>query len=360
MRACLAFLLGMSGPLLSQTFPTLTGDLSAHDPVILKAGGTYFVFHTGNGVSVKTSANRLAWKNAGRVFAQSPAWHKQYVPDATAHLWAPDISYRDGRYWLYYSISTFGSRVSAIGLATADTLLPEPGATQWTDQGMVVRSTEADDHNAIDPNAYAEADGTLWLSYGSWWGGIQLIRLDPATGKPATGASLANIASRPNGIEAPFLFRHGGRHWLFVSFDRCCDGANSDYNIRAGRSASVTGPYLDRQGKAMRGGGGDLIAAGDERWKGPGHNAVFLDNDTAFLVHHAYDAQDAGRSKLRIRPLYWTTDGWPTLDPAAGTVALARAAERPAMPAPRFLRDLLGRRFGPPNVFLGHGAIRNP
>lgn len=348
MRAYIACILGFLLAAHAQRPSPLTGDLNAHDPVIIKTAGGYFVFHTGNGVSMKTSSDRIAWKNAGRVFAESPAWHKQYVPNATAHLWAPDISFRDGKYRLYYSISTFGSQVSAIGLATTDTLLAASGATRWTDQGMVVRSTAADGFNAIDPNAYTEADGSCWLTFGSFWNGIQLLRLDPATGKPAPGAVPATIASRRSGIEAPFLFRKGGYHWLFVSFDLCCQGAASTYNIRAGRSASVTGPFVDSEGLSLRNGGGLLIDSGDARWKGPGHNAVFTDHDTVFLVNHAYDAENNGASRLQIRPLYWTSAGWPSLDPAVGQTGLWRKPRPESKPGSSFTCNLLGRRVSKP------------
>lgn len=298
----------------------LKGDLMVHDPVMIKAGNTYYIFATGGGVAMKTSTDRITWKNAGGAFSSMPAWHKDYVPGADSRLWAPDIIFRDGKYWLYYSISTFGSRVSAIGLATATTLEPAAGATRWENQGMVVSSDNSSNHNAIDPNVIVDTEGTPWLAYGSFWTGIKMIKLDRATGKPAAGAGLLSTAAHPNGgIEAPFIIRKGGHYYQFVSWDRCCAGVNSTYNIRVGRSADVTGPYLDSKGVSMANSGGDLIDRGDERWKGPGHNGIFVENDTVFLVNHAYDAQRNGASTLWIRTLYWTPGGWPTLDRSAGT-----------------------------------------
>ncbi len=339
-------------PTPAQTGNPLTGDLGVHDPMLLKAGSTYYLFHTGNGVSMKTSQDRIAWRNAGKALATPPLWHAETVPGSGAGLWAPDAHFRDGRFWLYYAVSTFGARVSAIGLATARELNASSGATAWTDQGLVWKSSNATDYNAIDPNAFideadeADQDGSTWLTFGSFWSGIKLIRLDRATGKPAPGAVTLALASHPSGIEAPFLFRHGPWYFLFVSFDLCCKGAASTYNIRVGRAAKVTGPYLDSQGKPMLNGGGDLIDAGDTRWKGPGHNAIFTDHDTTFLVNHAYDAQNNGASTLWIRTLYWTPAGWPTLDPSKGTaVALAsRPHAQVRHPRARY-RNLLGRSF---------------
>lgn len=326
----LACLLGTGEPLAQAANP-LRGDLGVHDPVMIKAGNTYYIFATGNGVSVKTSTDRITWRNAGAAFAVNPPWHAQQVPGARRDLWAPDIHYRDGKYWLYYSVSTFGSRVSAIGLATASALSPAGGSTQWQDQGMVVSTSDASNHNAIDPNVVLDAEGVPWLAYGSWWTGIKMIRLDPATGKPAAGAQLLSLASHDGGIEGTFIIRHGGYYYHFVSWDRCCQKEASTYNIRVGRSARVTGPYADSKGVPMTAGGGDLIDRGDARWRGPGHNGIFVERDTVFLVNHAYDALDGGRSILWIRPLYWTSQGWPTLDRTQGSaVPVIRPLKPPA------------------------------
>lgn len=345
-----AFLLALaaSGSARAQTAAVnpLKGDLGVHDPVMIKAGSTYYIFATGNGVSVKTSTDRITWKNAGRAFATAPAWHVQEVPGATASLWAPDISFRDGKYWLYYSVSTFGSRVSAIGLATATALEPAGGATKWQDQGMVVSTGASSNHNAIDPNFVLDEAGVPWLFYGSFWTGLKAIKLDPATGKPAAGAALISTAQHTAGIEAPFVIRQGAFYYQFVSWDACCKGAGSTYNIRVGRSAKVDGPYADSKGTLMTAGGGDLIDKGDARWKGPGHNAIFVERDTVFLVNHAYDAENNGASILWIRPLYWTPQGWPSLDKSVGSTTAAFPPQKVSAgrPDPTNSVDSRGRR----------------
>lgn len=321
----------------------LQGNLGVHDPVLIKAGGTYFSFATGNGIATKTSTDRITWKNGLSVFATLPAWHKTLVPNVENSLWAPDISYRDGKYWLYYSVSSFGSNTSAIGLATASAL-NATGRAAWVDQGVVLRSTSGDNYNAIDPNVAVDGDGTPWLAFGSFWSGIKMVQLDAATGLPIAAARFFSLANHTGGIEAPHLHRQGAYWYLFLSWDRCCQGANSTYNIRVGRSSKITGPYLDSRGADMLNGGGDLIDDGDTRWKGPGHPAILHDRDTVFLVNHAYDAQANGASILWIRPLYWTAAAWPTLDPSAGKAVSVNPRKSPkaAIRKARY-RNILGR-----------------
>ncbi len=157
-------------------------------------------------------------------------------------------------------------------------------------------------------------------------GGIKLIPLDPATGKPARRDSpLYALASRPRtpeimgSIEGAFILRHDGFYYLFASFDFCCRGVASTYNIRVGRAAAITGPYIDRAGTAMLEGGGTLLLSGSTRWRGPGHNTVYRENNTDWLVYHAYDAEDNGIPRLRIEELTWD-DGWPQASSASASL----------------------------------------
>jgi arabinan endo-1,5-alpha-L-arabinosidase len=285
---------------------------------VIAAHDRFYLFSTGNNIGAKTSQDLRSWQGQGDVFtnASRPAWLSQKVP-GVSNLWAPDISYFGGSYHLYYSASTFGCNVSCIGHATRAAL--DSGA--WMDQGPIVCSNEGascdsgsrpDNWNAIDPNVVVDPDGTPWLSFGSFWGGIKLIELDQ------TGArkndELHSIAARPNGgdaLEAPFIVRRCGYYYLFVSFDRCCQGASSTYNIRVGRSESVTGPYLDQEGTEMMRGGGTLLVEGAGRYNGPGHNAVLFVDDAAYNVYHTYDGQSNGASILRISELVWDDEGWP-------------------------------------------------
>lgn len=295
-----------------------TGSIGVHDPAMIKDGDTYYLFHTGGLIPVKTSTNLVNWRSSGSALLAVPSWHAAEVPkNRPGDLWAPDISYRDGRFWLYYSVSSFGSQTSAIGLATRSSL----ASGSWQDQGMVLDSkTFSVDDNAIDPNAASDADGNPWLCWGSWWDGIFIVRLDPATGKPAADARPVNIANRGgSGIEGAFIVHARGYFHLFTSWDKCCDGASSTYNMRYGRSLNVSGPYVDKAGKALASGGGTLLSDGSG--SPGGHNAVFEENGNYYLVYHVYDGRNNPAS-LQIRRLYFDADNWPTLDPA--TAALAR------------------------------------
>jgi arabinan endo-1,5-alpha-L-arabinosidase len=294
---------------------TLSGNLTAHDPVIIKQGDTWYLFATGNGIPIKCSTDGRHWERAGQVFNPQPPWNRELVPFNNGDLWAPDIFYYQEKYYLYYSVSSFGSNTSAIGLASNITLDREDPNYVWVDEGVVIQSTDTDDYNTIDPNIVEDREGNLWLSFGSFWSGIKLIRLDPETMKPAADATLHSIAAKPGNtaIEAPFIIERNGYYYLFVSFDYCCRGVDSTYHIMVGRSQEITGPYVDKDGKAMLEGGGTLIDKGDDRWIGPGHNAVYQQGHSTILVNHAYDKQNVGRPTLQIRPLYWDADGWPTL-----------------------------------------------
>jgi arabinan endo-1,5-alpha-L-arabinosidase len=283
----------------------VTGDVGVHDPTIVaRPGGGYLMAHTGDNIALKTSSDRTAFRNAGAAFPNGASWTTPYT-GGSRNLWAPDLSYRDGRYWLYYSASTFGSNRSAIFLATSTT-----GASgSWTNQGVVIESRTSDNFNAIDPNLVVDASGTWWLSFGSFWSGIKMVALSSSTGK-RSDSTIRSIAGRNGGaIEAPVIVRHGNYYYLWVSFDRCCQGAASTYRVMVGRSTSVTGPYVDRSGKAMTAGGGTEVLAGRGNIHGPGHQAVFTDTDADVLVYHYY--ADNGASLLGINLLGYDTAGWP-------------------------------------------------
>ena len=289
---------------------TLTGSLGTHDPMVIVAGSRYYLFNTGRGVGTKTSTNVTSWTGGGAVFGSNPGWIAQQVSGAS-DLWAPDVSYFGGSYHLYYSASTFGSNHSCIGHATRAAL----DSGSWADQGSVVCSNATgsnDNWNAIDPNVVIDDAGVPWLSFGSFWGGLKMVKLTEAGARADT--MLYSIAARPSAggaLEAPFVFKRCGYYYLFMSWDRCCNGASSTYNIRVGRSTTVTGPYVDKAGTQLMMGGGTLLVQGDTRWKGPGHNAVFVSGNTTYNVYHSYDANNNGASMLRISELVWDADGWP-------------------------------------------------
>jgi arabinan endo-1,5-alpha-L-arabinosidase len=281
------------------------GDTGAHDPTLLIQGEHWFVFTTGRGLQRLESADAgKTWHRLAPVFSETPAWWADAVPEHKGlDVWAPKLFNHRGRVWALYSISTFGKNRSAIGLVSSD----KPDSADWRDEGLVVQSTAADGFNAIDPDLFADTDGKLWLSYGSFWGGIRLTELSADTLLPIGETRF--IARRRGGIEAPTIQRHGDWVYLFASYDLCCKGVDSTYNVRVGRARSVTGPYLDRDGKDLLDAGGTQLLAGGTRWKGPGHQDVVGD----WLVHHAYDTERGGKPQLRIKRLSWSDDGWPVI-----------------------------------------------
>ncbi len=303
-----------------------------HDPVVAKENGVYWLFHTGHGVPIRRSTDLVTWDTAGRVFAaNTPAWASTAVP-GVEFPWAPDISYFNGRWHLYYSLSTFGSQRSAIGVATNATLDPRDARYRWEDQGVVVTSAPGvSDFNAIDPNLALDAQGRPWLSWGSFWGGIMLRRVDPATGKLATTGDTTtyNVAARSGlnayAIEAPTIVREGDWYYLYASYDFCCRGAASTYHVRVGRSRQITGPYVDRAGVSMAEGGGTTVLEGSGRVRGPGHQTVLADGANRFLIHHFYDEQANGVPTLQVRRLTYGADGWPQVgEPLAAPPARTR------------------------------------
>ncbi len=289
-----------------------------HDPAIAKEGKNYYIFSTGPGIPIRISKDRVNWLPPIRLFEKVPAWTRETIPGSNEFYWAPDISYFNHRWHVYYAVSTFGRNRSAIGLATNETLDSAKPNYKWTDEGVVFQSYATDNFNAIDPNIVLDSKGTPWLSFGSFWSGIKVLKLDPLTGKPQKPSQVPDgIASRPHtkdqpgAIEAPFIVKRGRFFYLFVSFDFCCRGVRSTYNIRVGRSNLPEGPYVDRNGIKMTDGGGTLVLESEGRWHGPGGNAYLRDGRKDLLVFHAYDGNDNGVPKLQVRTLNWDKQGWP-------------------------------------------------
>ena len=182
--------------------------------------------------------------------------------------------------------------------------------------GAVVESGASVNYNAIDPGALLLANGQLWMSFGSFWGGIQLIQLDPATGKRiSTNSTVYSLATHPpsTAIEASCLVQNGGFYYLFVNWDTCCDGVDSTYNIRVGRSSSITGPYLDQNGASMASGGGTLFLESTGRFIGPGQAGLLVEAQTNWFTCHYYDGNNNGAPTLGLGQMTWSASGWPQL-----------------------------------------------
>jgi arabinan endo-1,5-alpha-L-arabinosidase len=289
------------------------GPAQTHDPSMIRlTDGSWEVFATHHGIDMYRSPDRVNWHYTGQALPGGAAWADAYQPGGAKDLWAPDVSYHHGTYYLYYAVSSFGSNNSAIGLATSRTALPG----SWTDHGLVYASATTDDFNAIDPGLLVDAQGRWWLSFGSFWSGIKAIQLDQATGKPRTGATLHALAQRPppDAVEGAYIVRHERYYYLFASYDKCCQGLDSTYKIRVGRSTSPVGPFDDRSGRAMTDDGGTLLLATHGSIIGPGGQSVLHSPGHDYLVYHYYNGRDAGTPRLAVNTLNWAA-GWPTVAP---------------------------------------------
>ncbi len=324
-------------PLLAQNYgapPPPTREPWVHDPVVAWEDSTYHLYCTGLGIGHYTSTDLQQWQfSPVPELTVVPRWALDSVPGLENHLWAPDVTQYRGRWYMAYSCSTFGKNTSAIGLLSRDRLNSrEP----WHDEGCIVASREKrDEWNAIDPNFVIDADGNPWLTWGSFWDGLQLAPLDttlhiPAGARPQTIARryapntaekdmMANPTSKfagPNAIEAPFIYQRGGWYYLFASWDYCCQGEKSTYRVVVGRSRSVTGPYVDRTGRQMLEGGGTIVVEGDKtHFEAIGHCSVYdLPDGTTRYFSHGYSTTQHGSPILVTRRVAWDSDGWPKLE----------------------------------------------
>jgi arabinan endo-1,5-alpha-L-arabinosidase len=344
---CCALLVGLSfSSIQAQQFPAspraleTQGDTQyVHDPAIVREGATWYLFSTSAGperngeIPIRCSQDLHQWQKCGYVLTQIPEWIKKESPE-TKNLWAPDISYFNGEYHLYYAFSVFGKNTSGIALLTNKTLNPKRPDFHWVDRGLVFRSRVEDDFNAIDPNLILDEKGQAWLAFGSFWDGIKMRRIDAQTGLLSPeDTKLYSLARRkrpesppPNppglpgnwqAIEAPFIVHHGDYYYLFVSFDLCCRGTKSTYKTMVGRSRNITGPYVDADSAPMLDGGGTAILLGNTRWFGPGGESVLQQKDGDIIVFHAYDGT-TGQAYLQISTIAWVVDGWPKVELEGG------------------------------------------
>ena len=311
-----AVLTATAQPASNKRVPFTTDTPMVHDPVMAYEDSVYHLYCTGFGIQHMTSKDRRTWMiDPTPVMTVMPQWTHDSVAGFQHHVWAPDIIRWHNRWWLAYSCSTFGKNGSAIGLLSC-----------------IVSSREhRDNWNAIDPCFVIDDNDQPWMAWGSFWDGIQMIRLDstmhvakgeqPRTIARRYAPDAMNVPANPtskyagtNAIEAPFIYKRDGWYYLFVSWDYCCRGAQSNYRVAVGRSKTVDGPYLDRNGVDMRKGGGTLVFEGDKKeYEAAGHCAVYMLNGQDVFICHGYSIARNGASILIQRPIRWTADGWPTL-----------------------------------------------
>lgn len=307
-RALLGAALAFSLPALA-----LDGEIAIHDPsTVIASDGRYYTFGTGKGLPFLVSDDGWTWQRGGSLMSALPGGKPG--PDVLArggdNTWAPDVIHVGDNFFVYYAAPGTQPR-AAIGLLVGRSLDPGSPEYKWQDGGAVAWSDGVEDSNAIDPGVLLDpTDGRLWLTYGSYFGYIRLVELDPQTGRRRDShRAPVNIAINS---EASVLVYHDGWYYLFVTHGSCCAGASSTYNIRVGRARKVTGPYLDNMGIDMLEGGGKLFAGSRGRHIGPGHFGLLDlgDGVQKFSLHYEADLDRGGISVLDIRPLLWR-DGWP-------------------------------------------------
>lgn len=303
--------------------PVRTGtvtDPNTHDPVMAKQGDTYYLYATGWNVSCMSSKDLVNWSFEKPVLDKTPQWAMDSITGYRGHTWAPDIIYHNGYYHIFYSCSSFGKNTSAIGHAYCKSLNPAD-SLKWTDTGMVVSSRPGDNYNAIDPNVIIDEKGKPWMTFGSFWGGMQLVPLTDDMTSILPGSKPETICTRvapgqrgTNAVEAPFLFKKNDMYYLFVSYDFCCRGLQSNYRVVVGRSKDIKGPYLDKDGKSLMEGGGTHVVASSKEFVAIGHSAAYTFDGKDYFVAHGYDRDQNGASKLVLEEMKWDADGWPIVN----------------------------------------------
>ena len=319
------------------------GTYNVHDPSAIKAGDYYYLYSTdaiwwpegavqesdsidiGN-IQVRRSKDLVNWEFLGWALDSIPAEAVAHIKEASGGkdpggIWAPYVQKHGDEYRLYYSVSVFGANTSTIGLATSKS--PEG---PWEHQGLVVKTFEKDPVNAIDPSVVVDAkDGSHWMIYGSYFGGLYALQLNPETGLPIKEGDLGKVvARRTDGkeriIEAPEVIYNPetGKYYLFVAYDALF----THYNVRVGRADQPEGPYYDIFGNNMAETTNNFPVLtyayrfnGHPGWAGVAHPGVLNDDGQFYMFHQGRLAPENLMMVLHARKIFWTEDGWPVVSP---------------------------------------------
>jgi beta-xylosidase len=305
----------------SESADVLTGDIGAHDPSrMTKCDGVYYVYSTGGGM--RFSKDRLHWTTGPSPFVGgAPDWAKTLIPNNEG-IWAPDVLFFNGQYHLYYSVANAKSD-TCIGMRFSPTLDPKSPDYKWTDQGLIVSSHKTDERGTIDPCPVFDADGNLWLCFGSNYSSpasnqaIFIMQLDAKTGL-AQSTTPALTPLQAGHIEASYIFYHDGFYYLFWNSGGCCQGVKSTYTIHIARSKKITGPY---ENKAANPGKDIFLASYTDpavgEVHGPGQIGILTEDGVDRFTYHYYNSK--GRPVLGEDTLKYDADGWP--EPASEPVA---------------------------------------
>lgn len=291
-----------------------------HDPSMIRFEDGYALMSTNNNLQLWTSEDAYTWRDHRATVGGVPKWAYTYAPK-TEGIWAPDIFYMNGEYRVYYCVSEFGKRNSAIGYQATTSIVPGTTGYGWKDHGHVFHTKDGTDKfNAIDADVVRDTDGNYWMAFGSFGLGIQLIKLDAKTGYQASDdKTVYNIARRTSKAsggaeEGPSLIEYGGKYFLFTAWDKCCQQGptieQTTYKTAYGRADKVTGPYKDRAGYDMANGGGTILMERYGRYVGPGGGEAFQDLNRVRFVHHYYDLNGDKYNHIHIRDVVFTDDNW--------------------------------------------------
>jgi arabinan endo-1,5-alpha-L-arabinosidase len=248
-------------------------------------------------------------------------------------MWAPDVTFKNGVYYCYYSVSASYNFNSAIGVTTNATLNPSAPNFKWTDQGMVIDSLQAANGgpmvNVIDPSTITDDNGKWYLAFGSFQDGVRMVELNPANGLLLTTPPAPTMITNHAG-EGSAVAHWKSYYYYAISQGKCCAGTSSTYYISYARATSILGPYTTREGGSFLASTVDKLLVGSNNASSPAGTAIavgvggfFWDGsktlDTLFMDYMAYTAT-SGNPLLNIKPLYADSTGWLTFDSTKGTV----------------------------------------
>ncbi len=317
---------------------------NVHDPSCIKVGDTYYLYSTDayyippnmnfkddstvhiGYIPFRSSKDLVHWKFEGWVFDDFPTEALAHVKETNNGkspdgIWAPYIHQKGDEYRLYYSLSYFGSNGSFIGMATS-----KSPKGPWDDKGVVVKTDHDSEMNAIDPTVLSDPKtGKEWMIYGSYFGGLFCMELDPSTGLAKTkGDQGTVVARRANGktrvIEAPEIVYNEEQdmYYLFVSYDSLF----SYYNVRVGRSKSPTGPFEDYFGNDLSDTTNNYpiltysyMFKNQPGWAGNAHCGIIKDESKYFAIHQGRLAPINLMLQLQCREIKWLSNGWPVFSP---------------------------------------------
>ena len=290
------------------------------DPTVLRAAdGWFYGYGTENTwtdgvhhiVPIIKSKNLVQWHFVADAFTARPAWKSE------GGIWAPDVSFVNGKYYMFYSISTWGDKNPGIGVAIAT----QPDGN-FIDLGKIFDSQSIGVANSIDPFLFQTSVGAQLKSYLFWGSFYGIYGIEMAADLKSTTGTKFKIAG--NAFEAPYIYEKEGKFIFFGSIGSCCDGANSQYRVGTAMATDIKGPYYDKNGAAIINDGqlGRSFLTGNKElsWVGPGHNSKIVTDDagTDFFLYHAVDVNKptlpggATRRPLMMDKINWV-NGWPSI-----------------------------------------------